>query len=347
MEFTSEELARLRVASDVDPLWETALSLHLLQNRQAPLVFGPWRREVSASLRRSGLAPAAQALMRLCPDGAYFPDFLTPGRGDADLEDGLDRLLSTPRHRLRAEIARLHALSRGPVPTGLRTLADGCPEALRRLGAALRAYHRLAVAPYLPAMRAHAAADRTIRAHAALAHGAEGLLTGYDHLPGWRYRNQMLRAPYPVERQLALRGRALTLVPAFFCVRAPLALVDDSLPPVLVHPLAPPPGWLERGGVHGGAAPVAQLIGVSRAELLRLLDRPMTTMDLAAALRLAPSTASRHATVLREAGLLLSRRQGVRVLHHRTALGRAVLEGAVERPRGSGAMNPASELGES
>ncbi|MFE3519594.1 ArsR/SmtB family transcription factor [Streptomyces sp. NPDC059166] len=334
MEFTSEELARLCVASDVDPLWETALSLHLLQNRQAPLVFGPWRREVSAALRRSGLAAAAQALMRLCPDGAYFPDFLTPGRGDTDLESGLERLLSTPRRRLRAEIGRLHARRAGPVPAGMRTLADGCPEALGRLGAALRAYHRVAVAPYLPAMRAHAAADRTVRAHAALVRGAEGLLTGYDQLPGWRYQDQTLRAPYPVDRRLALRGRTLTLVPAFFCVRAPLALVDESLPPVLVHPLSPPPGWLDRGSGHDGHAPVAQLIGVSRAELLRLLDHPLTTTDLAAALRLAPSTTSRHVTVLREAGLLLSRRQGVRVLHHRTALGRAVLEGAVGRPRG-------------
>ncbi len=328
VEFTSQELARLRVAADVDPLWETALSLHLLQNRGVPLAFGAWRREVGAALRRSGLVTMTRSLIRLCPDGSYFPDFLTPGRGDADLDTGLDRLLSTPRHRLRAELARLHAHTGRPVPAGVRPLADGCPEALRRLGSALRAYHRVAVEPYLSAMRAQAATDRTVRAEAVLTHGAEGLLAGYDQLPGWRYRDGRLRTPYPVDRQLALNGRTLTLVPAFFCVRAPLALVDQELPPVLVHPLSPAPGWLERR--HRGAeVPVAQLIGASRAELLRMLDRPMTTMDIAAALRLAPSTASRHATVLREAGLLLSERQGVRVLHHRTRLGRAVLEGGL------------------
>ncbi|MFJ8884553.1 ArsR/SmtB family transcription factor [Streptomyces sp. NPDC102402] len=329
MEFTSQELARLRVASGVDPLWETALSLHLLQNRQAPLTFGAWRREAGAALRRSGLVSVTRALTRLCPDGTYFPDFLTPGRGDTDLETGLDRMRSTPRRRLRAEITRLHAHTAGPVPAGLRPLADGCPRALRRLGTALRAYHQVAVEPYLTTMRTQAAADRTARAQAVLTDGAEGLLTGYDHLPGWRYRDRILRAPYPVERELGLRGRTLTLVPAFFCVRAPLALVDEELPPVLVHPLSPAPGWLERSH-HSRDAPVAQLIGASRAELLRMLDRPMTTMDIAAALSLAPSTASRHATVLREAGLLLSQRQGVRVLHHRTGLGRAVLEGAAE-----------------
>ncbi|MFD6534311.1 ArsR/SmtB family transcription factor [Streptomyces sp. NPDC060184] len=328
MEFTHQELARLRLAPDVDPLWETALSLHLLQNRQAPLAFGAWRREVAEALRRSGLAPATRALIRLCPDRSYFPDFLTPGRGDTDLDTGLERLLATPRHRLRAELTRLYAHTGHPVPAAVRPLADGCPRALHRLAAALRAYHRVAVAPYLDAIREQAAADRTARAEAVLSHGAEGLLTGYDELPGWRYRDRELRAPYPRDRELPLRGRSLTLLPAFFCVRSPITLVDEELPPVLVHPLHPAPGWLERRH-HGGDAPAAQLIGASRAELLRMLDRPMTTMDLAAALRLAPSTASRHATVLREAGLLLSQRQGVRVLHHRTPLGRAVLEGAL------------------
>lgn len=342
VEFTSQELARLRVASGVDPLWETALSLHLLQNRQAPLAFGAWRREVGTALRQAGLVSLTRALTRLCPDGSYFPDFLTPGRGDADLETGLDRLLSTPRHRLRAELTRLHAHTGQPAPAGLRPLADGCPKALHRLGTALRAYHQVAVEPYLASMRAQAAADRTIRVQAVLTHGAEGLLTGYDQLPGWRYQDQRLHAPYPIERELTLRGRVLTLIPAFFCVRAPLALVDEELPPVLVHPLSPAPGWLERRH-HGGDAPVAQLIGASRAELLRVLDRPMTTMDIAAALRLAPSTASRHATVLREAGLLLSQRQGVRVLHHRTGLGRAVLDGTLA-PQG-GSAEPVASAG--
>ncbi|MFG3345680.1 ArsR/SmtB family transcription factor [Streptomyces sp. NPDC048018] len=328
MDFSNEDLVRLRVAAGVDPLWETALSLHLLQNRTAPLTFGPWRREVGAALRRTGLLPTARDLMRLCPDDAYFPDFLTPGRGDLDIDAGLDRLLTTPRRQLLAELTRLHAHTRGRAPHGMRLLADGCPRALRRLGQSLRAYYRVAVEPYLPAIRAQAASDRALRAEAALTHGAEGMLTGYDDLPGWQYRQGRLRAPYPVDRSLLLRGRALTLVPAFFCVRAPLALVNDSLPPVLVHPLAPAPGWLERRrGTPTG--PAAQLIGSSRAELLRMLDRPMTTSDLAAALRLAPSTASRHASVLRDAGLLLSHRDGVRVLHHRTRLGEALLDGAL------------------
>jgi DNA-binding transcriptional ArsR family regulator len=329
VDFSAGELTRLRVAEGADPLWEAALSLHLLQNRQAELAFGPWRREVRAALGRAGLTAAVQVLMLLCPPAEYFPDFLTPGRGELDLDTGLDRVLATPRRRLAAELARLFAHAPGPVPRTVRWLAEGDPEAMRWLGAALRRYYAVAVAPYLPAVRAQVAADRAERGEAALTGGAEGLLASFDALPEWECSARTLRAPYPVRRELRLAGRTLTLVPGFFCVRSPLALFDDDLPPVLVHPLSPAPGWLTRYRQGGAAAvpPLAQLIGTSRAQMLQLLDTPMTTTGLASALRLAPSTASRHASVLREAGLLASRREGTRVLHSRTALGAALLEG--------------------
>lgn len=329
VDFSGEELARLRLAEGADPLWEAALSLHLLQNRQAELVFGPWRREVRGAVERAGLTAAVRALMQLCPPAVYFPDFLTPGRGEPDLDAGVDRVLATPRRRVVAELTRLYARASGPVPRGVRRLADGDPQAVRWLGTALRRYHAVAVAPYAPAIRAQVAADRFERGEAALAGGAEGLLHSFGALPEWECAGRTLRAPYPVDRELRLGGRTLTLVPGFFCVRAPLALVDDEPPPVLVHPLAPPPGWLARFRQTDDAPPpLAQLIGTSRAQLLQSLDGPMTTTGLAAALRLAPSTASRHASVLREAGLLASRRDGTRVMHRRTALGEALLEGA-------------------
>lgn len=327
VELSHRELARLRVAEGADPLWEVALSLHLLQNQQAALTFDPWRREVRAALERAGLPGVVRDLIAVCPAAEYFPDFLTPGRGEADVDAAVDRVLSTPKRRLGAEIARLHARSPGPVPRGMRALAAGEPGALRRLGAALRRYHDIAVAPYLPAIRAQAAADRARRGEVALGGGAEGLLASYAELPGWQAHGDVLCAPYPVRRELNLHGRTLTLVPGFFCVRTPLALVDEELPPVLVHPLSPAPGWLRRSR-HGDAAPpVAQLIGASRARMLELLGEPMTTTAVATALRLAPSTASRHATVLRAAGLLTTSRDGNRVLHRRTRLGRALLDG--------------------
>ncbi|MFE9098095.1 ArsR/SmtB family transcription factor [Streptomyces sp. NPDC007264] len=329
VDLTGQELSRLRIAERTDPLWETALSLHLLQSRDTTLVFEPWRREVAESLRRAGLLPATRALMHLCPAASYFPDFLTPGCGDADLDTALERIMATPRRRLLAELTRLYHRSRTPVPRGVRLLAQGRPEALARLGRWVRDYYTIAVEPYTAAIRAEAAVDRAVRAEAVLHRGTEGLLTGFGAQPGWRYESGTLRTPYPLKRELRLHGRVLTLVPAFFCVRAPLALVDETLPQVLVYPLSPAPGWLERSRHGGPASCAAQLIGASRARLLELLDGPMTTTGMAAALDLAPSTTSRHLSVLREAGLLVSRREGMHVLHHRTRLGEALLAGTV------------------
>ncbi|WP_433547800.1 ArsR/SmtB family transcription factor [Streptomyces sp. CA-294286] len=338
--FTAEDLNRLRVAALPDPLWDLVHALHLLQNRQAALVFDPWRREVREALAREGLTATTAALARLCPWAAYFPDFLTPGQGIADLETGIDQVLSTPRRRLSDELGRVFAGEDDPgepVPEMARRLAEGDVEALVRLGEALRRFYAVAVAPYLGDVRAAVAADRPLRAEAALEDGADGLLASYQPELTWREGGRVLEAEYPVTRELALEGRALTMIPSFFCVRQPVALADPALPPVLVHPLTPEPGWLLRsravrdGSAPAGGLPVAQLIGHTRAAVLDALGRPMTTTQLGSALRLTLSTASRHATVLREAGLVRSERRGSSVVHRRTPLGQALLEGGSGR----------------
>ncbi|XKK61608.1 hypothetical protein HFP71_01125 [Streptomyces sp. ARC32] len=146
VEFDEGALARLRVARGSDALWETVLSLQLLQDGREPLTHDPWRHEVRRALHRAGLADDVRALMSLCPAEGYFPDFLTPGLGDLALEDAVDRVQSTPRHRLVAELARLCARSRGPVPRSVRWVATGESTALRWLGGTLRRYHAVAVA---------------------------------------------------------------------------------------------------------------------------------------------------------------------------------------------------------
>ncbi|MFC9246360.1 ArsR/SmtB family transcription factor [Streptomyces sp. NPDC057136] len=308
-----------------------ALTLHLLQNRQAALVFDPWRREVRAAIARAGLEETVAALIRLCPFAAYFPDFLTPAPGTTDLETGIDRVLSTPAARIGREIARLYGPGR--IPCGARRLAAGDTGALARLGEGLRRYYTVAVKPYLAAIGSAVSADRPVRAEAALTAGTDGLLASYGPDLSWR-GERVLEAPYPVRWELPLGGRPLTMIPAFFCVRFPVALADPRLPPVLVHPVTPLPGWLERhrAGERGdgaGPGPVGHLVGHTRAAVLDALERPLTTTQLGAVLRLALSTASRHATVLREAGLISSERRGPSVVHRRTGLGDALMNGAV------------------
>ncbi|MGW7051249.1 ArsR/SmtB family transcription factor [Streptomyces sp. NPDC054887] len=334
--FTTEDLNRLRVAARPDPLWEIVNSLHLLQNRQGALVFDPWRREVRAAIARAGLTRTVASLHRLYPCAAYLPDFLTPGRGIPDLETGLDHVLSTPAARMSAELGRLFA--DGPVPQVARRLAEGDVETLERLADSLRRYYAVAVEPYRDVIMSAVDADRPVRAEAALSRGPEGLLASYDDF-AWR-DDGVLETGYPVDKQLELGGRSLTMIPSFFCIRHPTALADEELPPVLVHPLTPDPGWLalarghgsEEPGSRAAGLPVAQLIGHTRAAVLDVLGRPMTTTQLGGVLRLTLSTASRHATVLREAGLVASERHGSRVLHRRTVLGDALMNGGPSGP---------------
>jgi DNA-binding transcriptional ArsR family regulator len=327
--FTADDLARVRVAAAPDPLWEIATSFQALITEDAPLLFGEWRRQLRPRLRAvDGLLAA------LLPARGYFPDFLTPDlRGCSDLPGALDAVLATPRARLRADLARLAAspARARPLPAGVQALADGDPEVLRRLGAALRAYHRLALAPFWSGVRAQVDADRAVRARAVLEGGTDGLLAGFR--PVLRWRPPVLEADYPVHRDLHLAGRGLLLQPSFFCVRRPLTLVADELTPVLVYPIQHALGWA-RASDEGGAQ-LGALIGRTRAAILEDVVTGRTTGELAERFGISGAAVSQHTAVLRRAGLLLSVRHSKNVLHTITPTGLALITGAPNTARGA------------
>ena len=72
------------------------------------------------------------------------------------------------------------------------------------------------------------------------------------------------------------------------------------------------------------AGALGVLIGASRARVLRALDEPVSTTQLAAALRLAVGAAGDHLAVLLRAGLVDRARAGRSVLYRRTPLGDAL-----------------------
>jgi len=73
---------------------------------------------------------------------------------------------------------------------------------------------------------------------------------------------------------------------------------------------------------RGGLGP---LIGANRAALLRLLDQPAGTTDLAALSRLPIGSVGNHLRVLLDAGAVTRRRSGRSVLYWRTPLGDALI----------------------
>ncbi|MEU0128907.1 MULTISPECIES: winged helix-turn-helix domain-containing protein [unclassified Streptomyces] len=324
---SGEDLSRVRMAARPDAMWETVLSFHRLRDRRGSTVFGEWRKE-----SRTRLNGEARLLSAIVPPRGYFPDFLTPSQEGAEpfgFDTGMEALRDTPADRIHGEIALLAEnapLARWPSggSTGAvrpEVLAEGRTEPLGRLISTLRAYHRAAVEPYWPHIRASVEADRALRGRALLDGGADELLATLP--PMIRWRAPLLEADYPVDRELHLDGRGLLLQPSYFCRGTPVVYRDPLLPPVLVYPVTHPraPAFAEPGPWLG------RLVGHTRSAVLRAIDNGCTTSELARRTGVSLASASQHACVLREAGLVRTLRHGSSVLHTLTPLGAALLRG--------------------
>ncbi|WP_432249567.1 ArsR/SmtB family transcription factor [Streptomyces sanyensis] len=323
--FQADDLARVRMAAGPDPLWESILSFHRLRDRRGAHVFGDWRSEVRVRLKGE-----TRLLAQLVPPRGYFPDFLTPSEGRDGLEAGLEALRATPVPRLRAELA-LVAAHRSPLrtlPARLLAIAEGRGEALGRLADTLRAYFLAALEPYWPHVQARVEADRAARGRALLDGGAGELLASLP--PVLRWRAPVLEADYPVDRELHLGGRGLLLLPSFFCRGTPVVLRDPQLPPVLVYPVQ----HGSESAIADAAGPsLGRLVGHTRSAVLQAIRHGCTTSELARRAGVSLASASQHAAVLRDAGLVVTLRHGNAVLHTLTPLGAALLRGgAVPEP---------------
>jgi DNA-binding transcriptional ArsR family regulator len=311
--FTPEDLARTRISAGPQAMWELLLSTNRLRGRD--VVFAEWRRSVAAR------TPATTRLLTdLAPVVGYAVDFLTPPA--PSLDDALEALRSTPRRRVRTDLAILAGSYK--LPAWTTALADGRPEALRRLADAADQYFTACLAPYWARVRARVDQERA-RMSAALAdHGWEAVLGRLHPTARWRY--PVLEVGYPVEHNLYLEGRGLTLAPSFFCRGLPTTFRDAEFEPTLVYPIEHAVGWAD---ADGAGKPLAALLGRTRARVLEALgERPGTTSEVACRTGTSLPTASQQAATLRAAGLVDTRQNGQSVLHSITPLGRALLSGS-------------------
>ncbi|MEU3252787.1 helix-turn-helix domain-containing protein [Streptomyces sp. NPDC006997] len=325
--FSELDLARTRLAATSDPLWEIAGSLHRFQSRKGRWAYAGWFRSARLQLHRRGLERAVRnVLLPLYPRATYFPDFLTPVGTDGSIEAGAELILATPGRRIRHEMALLDQAVGAPAWVG--QLADlGTRKEFVRL---LRDYHEAVVAPYQDHVRARVDAERAARCRALLDGGVEGLLASLGQGSGMRWRPPVLEASYPEDRDLHLNGRGLTLVPSYFTWGQPVSFADPELPPVLWYPLLDEHRSPQADTDSSGRSLVA-LLGRTRAAALHAAASGATTGELARAAGVSASSASRHATALRDAGLITSVREGAQVLHTLTPAGASVLRAAGER----------------
>ena len=104
--FTHEDLARTRVATACDPLWEIVFSLHRLQGRPGRWAYSGWIRGVRERLAETGHDRIVRSMLApLLPRASYFPDFVTPAEARHGFEAGAEAILATPERRVLDELA--------------------------------------------------------------------------------------------------------------------------------------------------------------------------------------------------------------------------------------------------
>lgn len=319
--FTPRDLARTTVSTRPAPLWEVLLSLHMLQQQDGRLVFDDWRRQV-----RARVAPdQMRLLLELTPPKGYSPDFLTPAEPAPDFETALELTLSTPRQQIRSQLDLLSKYR--PVSPWTRELAQGDRNSMRKLGRAIRTYHDAAIAPYWKSIGTHVSADHAHRGEALARHGVDRLLSTLH--PRVRWAAPVLQVLDMNDRDLYLDGRGIELQPSAFCWQVPTKLRDPELKPILVYPIHHAPGILRQSSLETTDADGAlgSLLGSTRAAALEAAVSGCTTTELAKHCKISPAAASHQATVLREAGLITTRRAGASVRHEVTQLGIWLLSG--------------------
>jgi DNA-binding transcriptional ArsR family regulator len=319
--FTPRDLARTTISTRPAPSWELLLSLHMLQHAEGRLVFEDWRRGV-----RTKVAPdQMRLLLELTPPHGYSPDFLTPAESAPDFESALELTLATPRRQIRSQLDLLSKYR--PVSPWTRELANGDSQSLQKLGRAMRTYHDAAIAPYWKSIGTHVSADHAHRGEALARHGVERLLSTLH--PRVRWVAPVLQVLDINDRDLYLDGRGLELQPSAFCWKVPTKLQDPDLKPILVYPIQHAPGILRQSGTDDSSASAAlgSLLGSTRAAALEAAVTGCTTTELAKRCHISPAAASHQATVLREAGLITTRRAGASVRHEITQLGIWLLSG--------------------
>jgi len=297
--FTAADLSRVSVAVTIGPIAETVFALDML-GRPGAMAYEDWRQQVRQVLgaRRAAISAMARAF-RPVPDLLWL--LATPSGTD-------ERRLASAGHS-RQEIATV-----------------------------VQEFYRMAVAPYWGRARRYLGAEREALGRI-LTTGGVGQLLAMVH-PRARWEAPVLRLPLEPACDVHLAGRGLAITPSLFLRAGSCVLVsaaERSGRYTLVCPA--PPSQASASHLWGGAgssmAAVAALVGHTRAGLLDALTESRTTGELARRLGISAGAVSQHTAVLRQAGLITTRRHRVCVLHTITTLGAELLgagSGAVPTP---------------
>ena len=295
----------------VSPLCEVALSLRtLLEPARFPLQ-QPW---VAAT--RCALEGVDVAFLRsLANDRNHWPDFITspPATLRPSIDDELAALAGTDPGVVQADLAAIH----GAVPASLTGL-----QVARRAAQEIHRYWSACLEPHWPTMKAVLDADVTYRSHQLARRGLRATLDGIGPTVHLDAGALVVDSRSGVDDERSTVAGGITFMPTLFSTRA--AFTASAAKPAVIMYAARGQAdmWHRRPPVDASA--VADLLGATRAMLLRLLDQPSSTTALAARLGITASAVNQHLRVMHRAGLLTTTRHGRHVLYQRTPTGDAL-----------------------
>lgn len=208
-----------------------------------------------------------------------------------------------------------------PLPATLAPLGASPADAVARLCDLLDRYWQLALADHWPKDACTTAGRRALpgatdgrrRRRAAVRR----------HRPECPGDGEALHIDKRADATLELHDQGVVLVPSLFVWPQVIVITDPGWQPTIVYP-ARGVGTLWEQVPRDATGALGALLGDGRAAVLRRLDEPWSTTDLARTLRLAPSGVSAHLATLREAGLVHGHRVGRSVLYMRSPLGDAL-----------------------
>jgi DNA-binding transcriptional ArsR family regulator len=308
---TEDDVGSVRFG--ISPLCELGLSLRAIREpARFPLQLG-WLRRTEEARAHLDMA----TLNGLIDERMWTPDFLNPRPSSplTRLDDELDVLLATPPEVFRADLIAVH----GRIP---EVFAGSTSAALRRIVRALRQLWETCLEPYWPRMRAVLEADVVHRGRQIAQTGVAGMLNGLSSRIDYDHGVVSVRLATAVDREQAIDGNGLTLVPTMFTRRASAPIGDG--PPMILYSARGQGALWEAERVANPAA-VAAVLGQTRASLLAALGDPASSTELGVRLGVTASAVNQHLRVLRDAGLLVSTRYGRSVLYLRSELGTSLL----------------------
>jgi len=286
--FEVEDLALLRMTSGLGPVAEGVFALNLFGRNSG--VFNGWRKHV-----RDGLGPKMREIEHLAGRSKSIPELL--------------RLVGRPGGSTSPD-------------------ATGDERARQRVTAAVFEFCQVAVLPFWSRALGQMQAERDMRGRIMVTNGVGLMLDTLHSKVLWN--PPILEVVSDTDAEVHLGGRGLILSPSMFLGGKANLLVDaesDTGPPVLVYSMpSDPRRTLDQwAGQEPSGTALGALVGHTRAAALQTLTESCTTGELAQRLGISLAGASKHATVLRGAGLIATARNRNTMLHTLTSLGQAVL----------------------